>query len=104
VALALAGVTVVFVTLGLFPRLIAGSNRGKSLFYFGGVAQYRSAADYEAAVYKLDDAGLRSELSRQAWEVAVIAMTKHRWAKRAYLVVLAFLVTWAVAMLGFRFS
>lgn len=99
-----SGIAVFCVSLGLFPRLKTNDGRDDSLYFFGGIAQYESADDYEAALAKLDAEGLERELTRQAWAVAVVAARKHFWAKWAYRAALAFLLLWATAMVALHFS
>jgi hypothetical protein len=103
IGLGLAAVTVLAVSMGLFPRL---KSRGieQSLFFFGGIAKYDTASQYEDAVRKLTEAGLQQELARQAWEVAVVAAVKHRWARRAYWCALLFLAAWAISMIGLKLT
>jgi hypothetical protein len=99
-----AALTVACVSLGLFPRLRAGTDQTQSLFFFGGIAEYASADSYLEAVKKLDADDLLRELTHQAWAVAVVAERKHFWAKWAYRAALAFLLLWSSAMIGLHFS
>jgi hypothetical protein len=103
VSLALAAITVLAVSLGLFPRLKT-RDKHRSLFYFGGIAEFKTAADYGDAVQALGKAGAQRELVRQAWQVAVIAAVKHRWARRGYWCAVLFLTSWGAAMVGLKLS
>jgi Family of unknown function (DUF5706) len=100
-AAALAVLTVVFATLGLFPRV--DLQHGTSLFYFGGIAGYKTPDAYEAAVRAKTASQLESELANQAWEVAQIARRKHTWARRGYYAVIGFLVAWVLARVALTF-
>jgi hypothetical protein len=102
-SLALASITVLAVSLGLFPRL-KPRDKHRSIFYFGGIAEFKTAADYGDAIETLGEDGLRRELVRQAWQVAVIAAAKHRWARRGYWCAVLFLVAWGAAMIGLKLS
>jgi hypothetical protein len=100
----LAALAVLYVSLGLFPRMKRKGDSEPSLFFFAGIAGFDSPSKYEDAVRAKSEGELESEVARQAWEVASIATEKHRWAKAAYRTVVAFLVAWAVARLGLSFT
>jgi hypothetical protein len=86
--------TVLCVSLTLFPRPKPKGPR--SLFYFGGIAQCNGPEEYEQEVREKKPQELETQIAHQAWNVAKIADTKHRWAKRAYYSLLLFLIFWVV--------
>lgn len=96
-----AAVSVVLVSLALFPRTKA---KTKSLAFFANVATYKTAADYLDAVKKKDVAGLRKETANQVWELARVASWKFAFLKRAYFATLIFLVLAAAARVALRWS
>jgi hypothetical protein len=102
-AAALAALTVTCATFGLFPRVTPHGPR-RSLFYFGGIATFPSARDYETALRDKSAEELERELIDQAWELARIARYKLQWARRGYFAVIAFLVAWVVARIALSFA
>lgn len=109
-AVLLAFLAVVFVSLAVFPRIREGDlfalqrpdpKRKLSLFYFGDVAESVSADAYFEKVIELDDDQITRQLSDQVWAVASIAKKKHVWTQRAYVVAVCFLVSWAASRLCF---
>jgi hypothetical protein len=98
----LAATTVVCASIGLFPRT-RRSDDAPSLLFFGGIASMESPGAYEAAVRAKSAAELEREVAHQAWEVARIAAKKHRWARRAYGTVIAFLIAWVAARVALSF-
>lgn len=103
VAAAFAVLSVLFATFGLFPR-VTPKRRNMSLFYFGGIATFDTGRAYEAAVRSRTAAELQAELAEQAWEIAVIARHKLRWARNGYFAVVAFLAAWVVARIALSFA
>jgi hypothetical protein len=104
-ACVLAACTVAAVSIALFPRLGLWRKKEEthprgSLYYFGGIAEFKTAADYEAALRVKTPEQLGSDLARQTYEVAKVTRRKHRWAQRAYVVVILFLFCWAAARFG----
>lgn len=101
----LAALVVVLVSQALFPRLkMRGLLPGDhaqgpitSRFYFGEVAKYNSQDAYRTAVRAKKPHELLDDLAGQIYEVSKIANDKHLATKRAYVLVLAFLVMWAIA-------
>ncbi len=91
-------VTVIFVSSALFPRLQPKGPR--SLFYFGGIAQFDDPDEYEQEVRKKTPQELESHMASQAWNVAKIADKKHRLTQRAYFSLLVFIAFWVVARLA----
>jgi hypothetical protein len=102
-AVSLAVLSVMFVTFGLFPR-VSPRQQSRSLFYFGSIATFGSAGEYEAAVRAKSAAELESELIEQAWEIALITRHKLKWARNGYLSVLVFLGAWAVGRIALAFA
>lgn len=100
-AAVMAALVVLFVTVAVFPRLqltrSRPSNDDWSLFYFEDIAKQDSAHAYESAVRHKSASELESELARQVHAISVVASRKHRFTKRAYLSVVAFLGLWVVA-------
>lgn len=82
------------VTWALFPRLKPTGPR--SLYYFGGIAQFNSPNEYEQKVREKTPQELESHIAKQAWNVAKTADAKHRWTLRAYFSLLLFLIFWVV--------
>lgn len=99
-----AALTVVFASLGLFPRTKRLHSGEPSLLFFAGVASFKTPNDYEQAVRGKSDDELESELAHQAWEVASVATKKHFWAKWAYRAVVLFLIAWVVARVALSFT
>ncbi len=87
--------TVFCVTWALFPRMKPKGPR--SLFYFGGIAQFNNPYEYQQEVREKTPQELESHIANQAWNVAKTADTKHRWTRRAYFSLLLFLIFWVVA-------
>jgi hypothetical protein len=87
-AIALAWLTVI-------PRVRSAS--GSSVYFFGTVASYRTAREYEAAVERLTDDERKMALAEQVWELAKHAATKARYARLAYVAVFVFLLLWGAA-------
>jgi hypothetical protein len=86
---------VFFVSKALFPRLTPKGPR--SLFYFGGIAQFGDPTEYEQEVRNKTPEELESYIASQAWNVAKLAATKHRWTWWAYFWLLLFIACWVVA-------
>jgi len=106
-ACAFAVLAVLFASIALFPQLRPGGKKGKagakSVFFFDHVAGFDSAADYERAVLKKSPNELRSDIASQTWAVARVAANKHRWARKAYVFAVLFLVAWATARIALSF-
>jgi Family of unknown function (DUF5706) len=103
----LAVLAVLLASVALFPQLRPGGHAAtqhpRSLFYFGQVGDFDTAADYEQAVLGKTSDELRSDLAGQAWAVARVAARKHRYARRAYVSAVLFLVSWAASRIGLSF-
>lgn len=95
-----AVVTVLVVILSLFPRVAPVQPAQVPLYFFGHIAAFASAAEYENEVRRRSARELESAVAAQAWEVARVARVKHIYAKRALQSVIVFLVCWAVARVG----
>lgn len=92
----LAGaLTVAFAWFTVVPRVKPAS--GRSVFFFGTVASYPTAAEYQASAKRLTDAQFEEDLAEQVWELARHAATKARFARYAYMAVFAFLLLWGCA-------
>lgn len=106
--LLLVVITVAAVSAAVFPRLgrdpFQSRKQAKSLFFFRGVAEYKSGSEYEAAVRSRTSQQLESEIAHQAYEVSKVASTKHKWTQRAYVAVLFFLTSWAISRLAFSLA
>jgi len=90
-----ATLTLLFVSLALFPRL---TPKGPdSLFYFGSVAQRKNPREYEKQVRAKSPEELESQIASQAWNVARTADKKHRMTRWAYSFLIAFFICWVVA-------
>jgi hypothetical protein len=107
-AAALAGLTVLFLTHGLFSRLrmrglLFGERAASpihSLFYFGEIARHGSQEAYRVALKSKTEQQLFDDMAGQIYEVSKVAAEKHRSAQRAYMAVMAFLIVWAAARLA----
>jgi hypothetical protein len=93
--------TVVCISLAVFPRLKPKGPR--SLFYFGGIAQVTGPEEYEQEVRKMGPQELESQIAHQAWNVAKLAETKHRWSKRAYFSLLVSFAFWVAGRIALYF-
>lgn len=93
-ALLLAVLTLFFVTRALFPRLEPEGPR--SLYYFGGIAQFEDPEEYERVVKEKTPQELESHIASQARNVAKVANAKHQRTQWAYRCLLEFLALWAV--------
>jgi Family of unknown function (DUF5706) len=128
VACFFAAMTVIFASLGLFPRTrrkgertslgraarallrfvsfgLRGHDKSSSpsLLYFAGIAAIPTPEEYERRVRAKTEAELESEIAHQAWEVSRVAAKKHAWARAAYRAVIGFLIAWAVARIALSF-
>lgn len=105
--LILAAATVVCVSFALFPRLMPrrqqSEGRPRSLLYFGGIAEFNDVEEYLSQVRSKTGDELEGEIARQAWEVSKIATMKHKWTQYSYVLVLSFLVSWAISRIGLSF-
>ena len=97
-----AALSVLSITLALFPRLKPKGPR--SLYYFGGIAEFNDPNEYEQVVRQQTPQELESHIAGQAWNVAKLAYTKHRWTRLAYVCLLVFLTFWAVARVALSFA
>lgn len=106
-ACAFAALVVLGASFALFPQLQPGGRTGKgspkSLLFFAHVAEFDDPAKYERAVLKKTPDELRSDIASQAWAVSRVASRKHRWAQRAYVCAVLFLVAWATARIALSF-
>lgn len=106
-ACGLAVVVVVLASFALFPQLQPGGRKGKkdasSLFFFAHIAAYERPEDYERAVLRRTAQELRSDVAGQTWAISQVAARKHRFAQKAYVCVVLFLVAWAGARIGLSF-
>ncbi len=123
-----AVMTVIFASLGLFPRIRRKGERawlgravrvalrfvslgmlgrdqkpGPSLFYFAGIAAIPTPEEYERLVRAKTETELESEVAYQVWEVSRVAARKHLCAQRAYRAVILFLIAWALARIALSF-
>ena len=96
-----AAVSVVLVSLALFPRTKATT---KSLAFFANVSNYKNADAYLDAVKKKDAAGLRKETANQVWELSRVATWKFAFLKRSYAATVAFLILTAASRIALRWS
>lgn len=103
VSAVIAVLVVLFVSRGLFPRTTPQADAGTSLFFFAGIATFKTPEEYEQKVRSKTAEQLESEVARQAWEVSTVAVEKHACTKLAYHFVIAFLVAWVVARLALSF-
>jgi hypothetical protein len=100
-ALLIGVLTVLFVSLALFPRL---KPKGPdSLFYFGSIAQMSGPEKYEQEVKKLRPQDLESQIAHQTWNVAKTAAAKHKWTQRAYFSLLVFVAFWVAGRIALSF-
>lgn len=97
----LAVLTVSAVSCALFPRLKPKGPR--SLFFFGGVAQFEGPEEYECEVREKTPQQLQSHIARQVWNVAKAADAKHWWTQWAYRFLLLFFACWVVARIALSF-
>jgi len=93
--------TVVQIARSLFPRRRPGLG---SLFFFGVVASYPSAQEYEDAVWLASERELVRSMATTAWNLAGIAGEKYRHLRLAYAFALLFAIFWAIARLGFSLA
>lgn len=98
-----ATLTVIFASLGLFPRTKRKHESEPSTFFFAGIASFETPEAYEKAVHAKSEEQLESDIAHQAWEVATVAARKHFWAKHSYRAVIAFLGAWVVARVALSF-
>ena len=101
VATAFGLLTVVQIARTLFPRRRAGLG---SLFFFGVVAGFPSARDYEDAVWLSSERELVRSMATTAWNLAGIAGEKYKHLRLAYAFALLFAVFWAIARLGYSLA
>ena len=103
-----AGITVLFATFVLFPKLQPGGKkppeRQESLFYFGDVARFHNAKAYAAEVREQSADALLDDLAGQVWAVSEVAANKHYWAQRSYLTAVVFLGCRALARVALSFA
>jgi hypothetical protein len=85
----------------LFPRRRPGLG---SLFFFGVVANYPSAQEYESAVWLASERELVRSMATTAWNLAGIAGEKYKHLRLAYAFALSFAIFWAIARLGFSLA
>ena len=97
IATAFAVLTVLQIARTLFPRRRAGLG---SMFFFGVVANYPSASDYEEAVWRSSERELVRSMAATAWNLAGIAGEKYKHLRIAYASALLFAVFWVIARLG----
>jgi hypothetical protein len=93
-------VAVLTVVRSLFPHVKPAAPAQRTLYFFGDVARFGSATEYEQEVGGRTAQELESEIAGQVWAVSQIAAEKHRYTKWALLSVVAFLCCWAAARLG----
>jgi hypothetical protein len=96
VALVAAVSVLTFAWLTVFPRTKPHKGEPVSLYYHKTVAGYRSAAEFQLAVENLPAQDFEKQLAAQVWELALHASRKARFARFAFVAVLAFLVSWGV--------
>lgn len=100
-AMGAIGLTVFSVAGTLFPR----ARKSKpSLYFFGVAARYPTGEAYAAEVEKRNEAGIREQVSIQAWNLANIATDKYKHLRRAYGSALLFLIGWAAARIALSFA
>lgn len=96
-ACAAATMTVVTVSISLFPRL---KHDRESLGYFGDVGNYKSSAAYITALRKAPASDLFEMNASQVWQLGRIASLKLRLLRISYWFVVGFLALLVVARLS----
>lgn len=92
-----AGVlTVALAWLTVRPRTRRNDETRGSAYFFGTVAKYATAKEYQSAVTALGG-DFEAHLASQVWELAKDVAAKVRYAKAAYVTVALFLVFWGAA-------
>ena len=89
--------TIIQVARALFPRSRAGLG---SLFFFGVIAGFKSAQEYEDAVWRSSERELVRSMATTVWNLSGIAGEKYKHLRRAYAFALLFAIFWAIARLG----
>src|SRR5262249_11747561 len=89
--------TVIQISRALFPRHRPGMG---SLFFFGVVAGYPTAGDFEDKVWGASERELFRSMAVTVWNLAGIATEKYKHLRLAYACALLFAVFWAIARLG----
>jgi hypothetical protein len=93
--------TVIQVARTLFPRRRPGMG---SLFFFGVVAQYPTATEFEDKVWRASERELVRSMAATAWNLAGIATEKYKHLRLAYACALLFAIFWALARLGYSLA
>jgi hypothetical protein len=101
IATAFGILTVIQIARALFPRHRPGLG---SMFFFGVVAGYPSAQQYEDAVWLSSERELVRSMAETAWNLAGIAAEKYKHLRLAYACALLFAVFWAIARLGYSLA
>jgi hypothetical protein len=97
IATVFAILTVIQISRALFPRHRPGMG---SLFFFGVVAAYPTAGDFEDKVWRASERELFRSMATTVWNLAGIATEKYKHLRLAYACALLFAVFWAIARLG----
>lgn len=92
-AMVAVAIAVVLVSLALFPRVTASTT---SLAFFRDIEQLGSFDEYRRRLFHARSV---DEQAKQVWELSVIAETKYRLLRWAYLAAVTFLITYVVARL-----
>lgn len=94
-ALAAATLTVILVSMALFPRVVPTTS---SEAFFGDISRHKSYKDFLAAVSR---SRAQDEMAKQVWEISRIATTKFSMLRKAYTSAVVFLVLYVISRLAY---